>query len=207
MIPKVIYTADLSESPDQQRLTAWKCAWQTLHPEWDIVTFTLETRPPILNHDQWQQTLDLSEPAASAARLNLLRYEVLAREGGVFVDPDRLPLRSLDELVAGVGAFCSTIASHGASRPHMLSPSVLGATRNHPMLWHAIRDLPHSVLVYRGVWDQSGPGFLTRVVRDHGHFRDVVPFHWALFEQSEEAAKAHGGAFGFVQAKAAEVVA
>ena len=51
------------------------------------------------------------------------------------------------------------------------------------MLWHAIRDLPHSVLVYRGVWDQSGPGFLTRVVRDHGHFRDVVPFHWAIFEQ------------------------
>ena len=81
MIPKVIYTADLSESPDRQRLAAWKHAWQTLHPEWDVVTFTLETRPPILNHDQWQQTLDLSEPAASAARLNLLRYEVLAREG------------------------------------------------------------------------------------------------------------------------------
>jgi len=189
------------------KLTAWKHAWQTLHPEWDVVTFTLETRPPILNLDQWQQTLDLSEPAASAARLNLLRYEVLAREGGVFVDPDRLPLRPLDELVAGVGAFCSTIASHGASRPHMLSPSVLGATRNHPMLWHAIRDLPHSVLVYRGVWDQSGPGFLTRVVRDHGHFRDVVPFHWALFEQGEEAAKDHGGAFGFVTGKTVEVAA
>ncbi len=33
----------------------------------------------------------------------------------------------------------------------MLSPSVLGATRNHTMPWHVIRDLPHSVLVYRGV--------------------------------------------------------
>jgi len=63
------------------------------------------------------------------------------------------------------------------------------------------------VLVYRGVWDQSGPGFLTRVVRDHGHFRDVVPFHWALFEQGEEAAKDHGGAFAFVQAKSVEAVA
>jgi hypothetical protein len=63
------------------------------------------------------------------------------------------------------------------------------------------------VLVYRGVWDQSGPGFLTRVVRDHGHFRDVVPFHWALFEQGEEPGKAHGGAFTFVQAKPAEVAA
>ncbi|MBY0313763.1 MAG: hypothetical protein K2W85_16985, partial [Phycisphaerales bacterium] len=69
MIPKVIYTADLSDSPDRQRLTAWKHAWQTLHPEWDVVTFTLENRPPILNYDQWQQTFGLAEPAASAARL------------------------------------------------------------------------------------------------------------------------------------------
>lgn len=72
--------------------------------------------------------------------------------------PDRLPLRPLDELVAGVNAFCSTIASHGASRPHMLAPSVLGATRNHPMLWHAIRDLPHSVLVYRVCGTRAGRG-------------------------------------------------
>jgi hypothetical protein len=34
-----------------------------------------------------------------------------------------------------------------------------------------------------------------------------VPFHWALFEQGEEPAKAHGCAFAFVQAKPAEVVA
>jgi hypothetical protein len=45
------------------------------------------------------------------------------------------------------------------------------------------------------------------VVRDHGHFRDVVPFHWALFEQGEEAAKAHVGRFGFVTGKTAEAAA
>ncbi|MBY0310484.1 MAG: hypothetical protein K2W85_00285, partial [Phycisphaerales bacterium] len=69
MIPKVIYTADLSEAPDKERLTAWRHAWQTTHPEWDVVTLTLDTKPPILNYDQWQQTFGLAEPAASAARL------------------------------------------------------------------------------------------------------------------------------------------
>jgi hypothetical protein len=39
---KVIYTADLSETPDRQRLASWKHAWQPLHSEWDVVTFTLD---------------------------------------------------------------------------------------------------------------------------------------------------------------------
>ena len=56
-------------------------------------------------------------------------------------------------------------------------------------------DLAHSILVYRGIWDQTGPGYLTRVVNEHGHFRDVVPYHWGLFEQSETAAREHGGAY------------
>lgn len=49
--------------------------------------------------------------------------------------------------------------------------------------------------MFRGVWDQTGPGFLSRVIRDHGHFRDVVPFHWGLFEQTEADGRAHGGAY------------
>ena len=52
------------------------------------------------------------------------------------------------------------------------------------MLWHAIRDLPHSVLVYRGVWDQSGPGSSRAWSATTGTSATLVPFHWALFRQS-----------------------
>ena len=37
-------------------------------------------------------------------------------------------------------------------------------------------------------------GYLSRVINDHGHFRDVVSYHWGLFEQAESDARAHGGA-------------
>lgn len=206
MIPKVVYTAHLANSPLPDSFRLWQATWREHHPEWDIAIITLDTRPPIMNHRAWTESFHLPEPAGSATRLNLLRYEVLAREGGVFVDPDRLPVRPIDDLLEGVGAFCTTVDMNG--QPHMLSPSVLGAVRNHPAIWHCVRDLPHSVAVYRGVWDQTGPGFLSRVVREHGHFRDVTAYHWALTEQAEPEARAHGAAFLYnASAKPAEAAA
>lgn len=40
MIPRVIYTADLSETPDRERLTAWRHAWQAMNPQWDVATLS-----------------------------------------------------------------------------------------------------------------------------------------------------------------------
>ena len=99
----------------------------------------------------------------------------------------------------GVGILCLPelcITGYGCE-DMFLSPAVLGAVPCHPALWHCVRDLAHSIATFRGVWDQTVPGFLSRVIRDHGHFRDVVPFHWALFEPSEADAREHGGAYLF----------
>ncbi|GAB4543714.1 MAG: hypothetical protein Tsb0013_00030 [Phycisphaerales bacterium] len=193
MIPKIIYTAHLAGSPVPESFRRWRTEWQQHHPEWDVRIITLNDREPIFNHAQWAETFKLPEPAGATSRLNILRYELLAREGGVFIDPDRLPIRPIDELVDGVRAFCSTTQQHG--RPHLLSPAVMGAVPCHAALWHCVRDLAHSILVYRGIWDQTGPGYLTRVINEHGHFRDVVPYHWGLFEQAETDARQHGGAY------------
>jgi len=193
VIPKIVYTAHLAETPVPESFRTWRAEWQQHHAEWDVRVITLDDREPIFNHAQWAETFKLHEPAGAASRRNILRYELLAREGGVFVDPERLPLRAIEELVSGVRAFCSTTQQHG--RPHLLSPAVMGAVPCHPALWHCVRDLAHSILVYRGIWDQTGTGYLTRVVNEHGHFRDVVPYHWGLFEQSEVDAHEHGGAY------------
>ena len=193
MIPKVINTAHLAETPLPESFRRWRTEWQQHHPEWDVRVITLNDREPIFNHAQWDETFKLPESAGAASRLNILRYELLAREGGVFVDPDRFPLRPIDDLVNSVRAFCSTTQQHG--RPHLLLPAVMGAAPCQASLWHCVRDLVHSILVYRGIWDQTGPGYLTRVINEHSHFRDVVPYHWGLFEQSKTDACEHGGAY------------
>jgi len=196
-IPKVIYTAFLDKQPIPERIAALEVAWRTLNPEWGFRCITLDRRPPVINYAEWGQSFLLPEPAGRTARLNLLRYEILAREGGVFIDDNCWPLRPLDDLLENVTGFCTTVP--GGLTPHALSPSVMGCIRNHAAMWHCVRDLPHSVVVYRGIWDQSGGGFLTRVIRDHGHFRQFVPFHWSLFGQPKDLATA-AAAFGYVAA-------
>lgn len=197
MIPKVIYTAFLEKAPRPQHISALEAAWRTLNPEWGFRCITLDNRPPLLNHFEWEQTFRLPEPVGSVARLNLLRYEVLAQHGGVFIDNNHYPLRPLDELLENVTGFCTTVpGKRREMTPHAMSCSVLGCVRNHAAMWHAVRDLPLSVATFRGVWDQSGPGFLTRVIREHGHFRQFVPFHWSVFNLPKADAEV-AGAWGY----------
>lgn len=231
MIPKVFYTAHLAPGDPPAHLAEWEEAWKRLHPDWEHVRFTLDERPVVLNWDEWQSTFKLPEPAGAASRLNILRYEVLARFGGVFVEPGLWPLRPLDRrletigcrpeaqdgqasaeavpyslqasacsLLENVSGFCTSLG--GGGQPHRLSTSILGAERNHPAMWHAVRDLPHSVYTYRGVWDQTGAGFLSRVIDGHGHFRHWVVFHWSLFNLPRDQAEA-AHAFGYAADPAA----
>jgi len=196
MIPRVIYTAFMQQGDPPDHADDLEAAWRAHHPEWEFVRLTLDDRPVVLNNDAWEMTFRLDEPAASVSRLNILRYEVLARFGGVFIDHDHLPLRPIDELLENVSGFCTTTGGDG--QPHQLSCSIVGAKRNHPAMWHAVRDLPRSIETYRGVWDQTGPGFLSRVIDGHGHFRQWVTFHWALFNLPEAEAKDCDAAFGYV---------
>lgn len=197
MIPKIIYTAHLQEGEPPAHLAAVEAAWKQHHPDWEHVRFTLDDRPVVLNAFEWENAFELPEPAGAASRLNILRYEVLARFGGVFIEPCIYPLRPIDELLDNVSGFCSSVGGYG--KPHQLSSSILGAERNHPAMWHALRDLPRSVYTYRGVWDQTGPGLLSRVIDDRGHFRHWVVFHWALFNLSRDKAEQSEAAFAYVE--------
>ncbi len=193
MIPKILYTAHLAPGDPPAHLAEWEAAWKLLHSDWEHVRLTLEERPVVLNWDEWESTFKLPEPAGQTSRLNILRYEILARFGGVFVEPGVWPLRCIDDLLINVSGFCGSLGGEG--RPHQLSTAILGAEQNHPAMWHAVRDLPHAVYTYRGVWDQTGAGFLSRVIDGHGHFRHWVVFHWSLFNlprEQAEVAKAFG---------------
>jgi len=74
---------------------------------------------------------------APAARVNLLRMAVLAREGGVYLDADTVTLRSFDELTAAGGAFC------GEERLIFPGPHSSSLSRLHPsaLARMALRDV------------------------------------------------------------------
>ncbi len=71
------------------------------HPRWEMRLWT-DADLPALGLDGFAgRTRTLSE------LLNLMRYEILARHGGVYVDTDFECLRSIEPLLRGVDAFAA----------------------------------------------------------------------------------------------------
>jgi hypothetical protein len=108
----------------------------------------------------------------AAQRADILRYEILYRFGGVYLDVDMECLKRIDGLLEGVQAFAAE------EQPGELAIGILGATPGHPWLKDVIERLPASMREHASVPHATGPGHLTAVTRDHP---DVTVFPQDFF--------------------------
>ena len=107
-----------------------------------------------------------------AQRADILRYEVVLRHGGVYLDTDFECLRNIEELLDGVVAFT------GEEEPGQLANGVFGAVPGHPWVEDLVDRLPASLAEHASVSEASGPLYMTRVTADHP---DVTTFPAGVF--------------------------
>ncbi len=146
-------------------------SWRRHHANWEMRLWT----------DADAEELGCAEVVARARtyveRSDVLRYEVLRRQGGVYVDTDFECLRPIDPLLEGVRAFA---AYARADRPKVAT-GVMGCVPGHPAFECAaerVRERVGSVTL-----GETGPWLMTEVVRD---FPEVTlfgselfyPYHW-----------------------------
>ena len=92
--------------------------FERLHPDWETRLWT------DADLDELEVTEGERARARSASELsNLVRYEVLRRHGGVYLDTDVEGRRPFDDLLAGVRAFAAL------ELPGRVGTAVLGACR------------------------------------------------------------------------------
>lgn len=142
--------------------------WLHHHPDWDYCLWNLE------NLDFEPACAGLLPRCQHPAQMaDLLRMEILYRNGGVYVDTDFECLRPLGELLEGVDDFsCSEDGDY-------LSIGVLGGRRGSPLYKHVIDNFPNR-LGQEPVNVETGPAFFTRNVL-RGGFRNnltVFPSHY-----------------------------
>ena len=108
LIPRVIHQIWLGPA-QAPRYTMETC--RLANPGWLHVVWTDENLPPMVNRKVFD-----AFGAAYHAKADVLRYEVLFRFGGVYVDADQLCLRSFDDL----------LGSDAAPRPSSLALELAG---------------------------------------------------------------------------------
>jgi len=168
-IPKIIHQIWLgSEFPEKFKFISKK--WTTLHPEWKYKLWTdknIKQLFPLQNQKYFDECKNYGEKS------DILRYEILYRFGGVYVDIDYECLRPFDILNHCYEFYAGT-------EPLRLSPlhignALIGSKAGHPILKECIE----SIKDYRNekyVFQRTGPLHLTRAFCKIGYLKNIMIF-------------------------------
>jgi mannosyltransferase OCH1-like enzyme len=174
-IPRVFHQIWLGPDPLPKEYVAYQRSWTRHHPGWQLRLWTEDVLPEDLERTEVYERL-----RRPAERSDLLRFELLARHGGVYVDADFEFLRSLEPLLDGVTFFCAY------NDPGRVNNAIVGSVAGHPLVLRAIEQLrPRETF---GPVDKEGTGplFLNRLVRE---FPEVTIFGEELFYPRTGAAR------------------
>ena len=147
-IPRIFHRIWLGAAPMPEEHVAYGEGWARLHPGWTMRLWTEADAPA---------PPGVARARNLAERADLVRYEVIRRHGGVYVDTDMECLRPIDELLEGVRAFAAYEV------PGRLCNAVLGAVAGHPAFERAVALA--DTTVGRGVYpNATATSFLTYVL-------------------------------------------
>lgn len=148
-IPKTMHFIWLGPKPFPKEAEKDICHWIDLHPGWNVKFWTDKERP--LPDPRMEMVLteqfpfpDLEEYYFNAdnfaERSDVLRYAILASEGGVYVDHDMKCLRSIDRWQEGFDFFCGLEPLGETILSSSVNPgtNLVGSVKGHPVLEHAI---------------------------------------------------------------------
>ena len=161
-IPRRFHWIWLGSEPLPAEYRHWMDGWLSEHREWSGALWTDANRPLLRNEETFNAA---AEPAQ---RADILRYELVAGRGGVYLDCDMECLRNVEPLLEGVTAFAVGDGSE-------VNNNFFGAVPSHPWLRDVIEALPESVRGHSKVPEQTGPGLLSSVTARHP---EVAVFPW-----------------------------
>ena len=162
MIPRVFHRVWLGGQPMPDLFVAWGQSWLDLNPGWTMVTWTEKILPPSAHPRSVARACHLSQ------RSNVYRYEVLARQGGVYLDCDFQALRPLGDLFDGMAAFAA------CKTPGRPSAAIFGCEPGHPFAMELVRRIPERDPTMSMT---LGDGFLKDVLTTHP---EVKMFEYTL---------------------------
>lgn len=154
-IPKILHQIWIGESPPAQ-VMSWMRSWQSLHSDWEYRLWTDADVTSLKN-------FALAQHADTyAAKADVLRVDILAEFGGVYVDADYEARRRVDSLVHHRSAV---LLSEGLN----LTNSFMGFAPGHPLVrayQSEIEQLTSKEVRNAGdkVLSLTGPLALTRAV-------------------------------------------
>lgn len=184
MIPKIFHQVWInSKEPSlPAEYAGYRDKWLALHPDWQYRLWNLD------NLDFALRRPELLVRCGSYSQMSdVLRFEVLHRYGGVYIDTDFECRRSIEPLLDNVDTFfCS---EDGAT----ISAGIAGSMPASPVFLRLLMGLPDT-LGRLAPNIESGPVHVTRVLLNEGFAGGVTlfprrffyPYNWTELDRAGE---------------------
>ena len=121
-IPRILHRVWVGKNPIPEIYQDYWRGWQEKHPGWEFHTWTDENIPPLPDPQQFALSLN------PAMQSDFVRYEVVRRHGGVYIDTDFECLKNLEPLLEGVD-FMTGWETNGK----FLAGGLFGSTPDHSL--------------------------------------------------------------------------
>ena len=152
-------------------------SWIEKHPGWEYKLWTEENLPKLINYKHFVATY---KPSGKA---NIVRYELLYKYGGVYVDADARCLNALEEIFLENESFAGW--ENEQKRPGLVNNCFMGATKGNRLikkLVDGISQLDADKLSDPNLsptWIATGPQFLTNTIKENPDYQmTIYPSHF-----------------------------
>lgn len=179
-IPKIIHQIWLGgELPAKYRRL--QKSWKEHHPDWEYRLWTDADLPtfPFVNRERFEKAVNIGE------RADILRYEILNRYGGLYVDTDFECVRPFDVFHSYCDFYAGIEAAPLEDNEVCLGNALIGTVPHHPIIACCLQRIAEKPPGKNAseVHEISGPGCLKRAFFkccQEGSYRNVA-FPYTFF--------------------------
>ena len=177
-IPKIIHQIHMGDANFSDREIFWQKTWKLYNPDWEYIFWDdskLKKLKPIN-----QKYIDQS--SKYSMKSDLLRYEVLYRYGGIYVDTDFECLKNMNDFISNQDFLICKQTPPNLHSGVKICGAFMAAAKHHIVIKKLIDGVEPRSKSHKNkgcVW-KYGPGYLNDLVPkslwlDSGH---VYPYMW-----------------------------
>ena len=195
-IPKIIHQIWIGPKPKPSKFMD---TWKEKNPEYEYICWSEEEIEKRQFVFKCQKKIDEIEEINGKA--DILRWEILYKYGGVFLDADSICIEPIDDELLNKKCFAGW--EQEEVRPGLIATGTMGFPPNHPLVKACIDWILNNEVSQKKAglmaWQSVGPGLLTRIY-DTDLFKDLhifpsytfLPIHLTGLEY-----KGHGKVYAF----------
>lgn len=160
LIPKILHMIWVGNRDQPPYIDTYKNKWAELMPTWQIRLWTNRD----INNQEFSPEIiaRVNESTIGAQKADIMRYSIIYKYGGVYLDTDVIPYRSLDPLLA---TAARVILCHDMELTwQYISIGFFASVPNDPLFDYAIRLSLGATLNTKDVHMHTGPRLMGEAV-------------------------------------------